>query len=159
MSTLFALRLGRHEASPRSEASSLPWQDGSKSRTAVGMYSGEGEYVGWHESFVCEGAVEAWLAGLLEAMRGSIKYLLRDAAAAYDEKPREKWLLEQCAQVVTVVTRIIYTQDVFDCFEQVRGGAGVRKRQNPQIQTDKMLVECRCEDLETGTKEAGRGHL
>lgn len=107
-----------------------PGGDGGKSKQAVGMFSGEGEYVPWHDSFTCEGAVEQWLAGLLEAMRAAIKYALKDAAAAYDEKPRERWLLEQCAQVVTVVTRIIFTQDIFEAFEQVKQLRSERCGQN-----------------------------
>ncbi|GBG87683.1 hypothetical protein CBR_g45837 [Chara braunii] len=114
---------GGQEKKPekKSSISEQPKEVG-KTKIAIGMYSGEGEYVPWHDSFNCTGAVEVWLAGLLEAARNALRWLLKEAYAGYYEKSREKWIFDHCAQIVIVVTRIVYTQDVFQCFEQLEDG-------------------------------------
>eukprot|EP00899_Mesostigma_viride_P009330 jgi/Mesvir1/18399/Mv14277-RA.1 len=129
-------------------------KDGVVSKTAIGMYSGEKEYVGWHTGFTCDGAVEIWLAGLLAHIQASLKWLLKEATGLYDEKPREKWLLDHCAQIVVTVTRIIYTQDVFECFDQMEeGNEGALKEywKKCQDQLDE-LVKLTCMDLSKGDR-------
>eukprot|EP00898_Chlorokybus_atmophyticus_P007698 jgi/Chlat1/792/Chrsp104S01257 len=92
---------------------------------AVGMESGEGEYVSWHAPFTCEGPVEAWLAGLLEHTKEALRRHVIDGMNTYDERPREKWLLEQqSAQMAVVVTRIVYAQEVGSCFDAVEDAGG-----------------------------------
>ena len=91
-------------------------------KTAIGMYSGENEYVAWPTTFVCEGAVETWLFKLTEHTHDSLKALMQDAHKAFDEKPRHEFIFDWCAELVSVVARIVYTEEVNWSFEQLEEG-------------------------------------
>ena len=95
---------------------------GHPTRRAVGMYSGEGEYVPWKELFVCEGAVETWLDGLTAHTHAQLRLLLVDAVAALEEKARHDFIFDWCAQLASVVCRTIYTEDVNMAFDMVEDG-------------------------------------
>eukprot|EP00741_Cyanophora_paradoxa_P016051 tig00000042_g15496.t1 len=101
-------------------------KEGRTTHMAVGMHSKEKEYVAFPKPFACEGPVEVWLNGLTDAMRDALRVRLQEGAASYDEKPRERWVFDHCAQLVVVVSRIMYTQEVtyaFAAFEDGNEGA------------------------------------
>eukprot|EP00741_Cyanophora_paradoxa_P005992 tig00000955_g5810.t1 len=112
--------------------------DGKPTKNAIGMYSKEMEYVAFPTPFKCEGAVETWLSGLVEAMQNALKHVLNEAAKEYDEHPRQKWLFRFCAQMVIVVSRIIYTEDVARCFEQLEEGNEMAMKDYNKKQIDQL---------------------
>ena len=91
-------------------------------KTAIGMYSGENEYVAWPNSFVCEGPVETWLFKLTEHTHDSLKLLMQEAHKAFDEKPRHEFIFDWCAELVSVIGRIVYTEEVDWSFDQLEEG-------------------------------------
>lgn len=87
------------------------------SKKALGMYSKDGgEYVEFKEPFICDGAVEDWLNGLVDIMRETLKEILNKSKESAElwasENPREKWLYEYCAQLVVTTSQIMWTEEM-----------------------------------------------
>ena len=97
-------------------------KDGNPTKVAIGMYSGESEYVPWPTPFTCEGAVETWLFGLTNHTHEALKAKMNESVSAFDEKPRHEFIFDWCAELVSVVCRIVYTEDVNWSFEQLEEG-------------------------------------
>ncbi len=91
-------------------------------RRAIGMYSGEGEYVHWPHSFSCDGPVEQYLDALTHHTHNALQVLLVEAVGAFEEKPREKFIFDWCAELAQVVCRTVYTEDVNFAFDQLEEG-------------------------------------
>ena len=95
---------------------------GSPTKMAVGMYSGEAEYVEFSEDCVCDGAVETWLQNVVDSMRMALIEEFRAAVPMYDEKPRRSWLFDNSVQNTIVVSRMFYTQEVNEAFDELEEG-------------------------------------
>ncbi|KAL4513647.1 hypothetical protein Ndes2526A_g04979 [Nannochloris sp. 'desiccata'] len=95
---------------------------GQRTNVAIGMYSGEGEYVIFDGECRCTGAVEVWLAAVVDAMRAALRAEYRAAMPAYEEKPRSKWVFDYSAQTTVLVSRTYFTQQVNDAFAELEGG-------------------------------------
>ena len=90
--------------------------------TAIGMVSGENEYVEWKSPFLCEGAVETWLDGLTTHTHMQLKHLLVLATGVFEEKPRYGFIFDWCAQICGVVCRIAFTEELNMSFERLEEG-------------------------------------
>lgn len=95
---------------------------GQKTHNAIGMYSGEGEYVQFDGECRCTGAVEVWLAAVVDAMHAALRAEYKAAMPAYEEKPRSEWLFDYSAQTVVLVSRTYFTQQVSDAFAELECG-------------------------------------
>ncbi|XP_058534261.1 dynein axonemal heavy chain 11 [Ochotona princeps] len=89
---------------------------------AVGMYSKEKEYVPFHHACACVGHVETWLLQLEQTMKATVRHCIMAAIAAYEEKPRELWLLDFPAQVALTTSQIWWTTDVGIAFSRLEEG-------------------------------------
>eukprot|EP00835_Amoeboradix_gromovi_P001568 NODE_74_length_23402_cov_1.166974.p1 type:complete len:4329 gc:universal NODE_74_length_23402_cov_1.166974:19649-6663(-) len=87
-----------------------------------GMYSREKEYVEFQQPLVLKGAVEHWLCDIENEMKKCLKYKLNDAIAQYDERPREKWILEHCSQLALAGTQLFWTSEVNMAFIKMEEG-------------------------------------
>eukprot|EP00891_Asterochloris_glomerata_P002883 jgi/Astpho2/2883/Aster-01037 len=87
---------------------------GDPTKTAVGMYSGEGEYVAFAADCSCDGPVESWLQNVVDSMRAALSHEFKTAIPAYDEKPRSKWIFDYSVQNTIV--------DVNEAFEELEEG-------------------------------------
>lgn len=92
-------------------------KDGNKTNKAIAMVSREGERVPLLTPCLCEGKVEDWFNNFLQCMRETLRDILAKAIAAYAEKPREEWLLQFPAQIVLIVSQLVYTSEVNHAFE------------------------------------------
>lgn len=72
---------------------------GDPTKVAIGMYSGEGEYVPFAADCLCEGPVEVWLQNVVHAMQAALSHEYKGALTTYDEKPRTKWIFDNSCQV------------------------------------------------------------
>uniref|UniRef100_A0A3B3RIQ7 Dynein axonemal heavy chain 17 n=1 Tax=Paramormyrops kingsleyae TaxID=1676925 RepID=A0A3B3RIQ7_9TELE len=97
-------------------------QDGNPSKTGLGMYSKEEEYVAFNKPCDCTGQVETWLNRLLDAMRSTVRHEMTEAVAAYEDKPREQWLFDYPAQVALTCTQIWWTAEVGIAFSRLEEG-------------------------------------
>ncbi|XP_062848433.1 dynein axonemal heavy chain 11 [Trichomycterus rosablanca] len=99
-------------------------QDGRETEDAValGMFSGEREYVPFHSPCDCRGPVALWLTRLEEAMRNTTRRHIAEAVAAYEERPREQWIQEYPAQVALTASQIWWSTDVGLAFQRLVEG-------------------------------------
>jgi dynein heavy chain len=94
-------------------------ENGVKTSEAIGVVSREGENVKLKEPCLLQGKVEVWLNKLEQAIKMSLRNILSKAMQTYEEKPREKWLLDYPSQIVLVACQIYWTQEVNVVFEQL----------------------------------------
>ena len=113
---------------------------GRKTRVALGMYSGEGEYVPFVEPVDCGESgsgsgdgksaaaavpVEVWMARLVAAMRATMADDFRKGVSAYDDSAppvRTAWILGHCAQTAATVSRAYYAAAVGAAFRDAEAG-------------------------------------
>ncbi|MEJ1283888.1 hypothetical protein NN561_014866 [Cricetulus griseus] len=104
------------------------------SHKAIGMFSKEKEYVLFQAGCECIGhvrfdfevsypkKVESWLLQLEQTMKETVRQAIAEAIAAYEEKPRELWILDFPAQVALTVSQIWWTTDVGIAFSRLEEG-------------------------------------
>ncbi|KAJ3051836.1 hypothetical protein HK097_007152 [Rhizophlyctis rosea] len=97
-------------------------EGGEVTKTAIGMYSQQDEYVEFVTPCDCTGAVEVWLNRLVDTMRKTLKHLLGEAVASYEEKPREQWIFDHPAQITLAGTQIWWTTEVNVAFGRLEEG-------------------------------------
>uniref|UniRef100_A0A8C3IZU9 DYH9 protein n=1 Tax=Chrysemys picta bellii TaxID=8478 RepID=A0A8C3IZU9_CHRPI len=91
-------------------------------KTGLGMYSKEEEYVSFSEPCDCSGQVEIWLNHVLDSMRATVRHEMTEGVTAYEEKPREQWLFDYPAQVALTCTQIWWTTEVGIAFARLEEG-------------------------------------
>ncbi|KAM5274465.1 dynein axonemal heavy chain 9 isoform 2-T2 [Ctenodactylus gundi] len=98
--------------------------DASKNptKTSLGMYSKENEYVAFSEPCDCSGQVEMWLNHVLAHMKATVRHEMTEGISAYEEKPREQWLFDYPAQVALTCTQIWWTTEVGIAFARLEEG-------------------------------------
>ena len=96
--------------------------DGAPTKEAIGMFSGEGEYVAFDTPCSCDGSVEVWMQRVVDSMRAALRAEFCTALPLYDEKPRAKWIFDQSVQNTIVITRVAYTQEVNAAFDAMEEG-------------------------------------
>uniref|UniRef100_A0A2K6FUH7 Dynein axonemal heavy chain 2 n=1 Tax=Propithecus coquereli TaxID=379532 RepID=A0A2K6FUH7_PROCO len=84
---------------------------------AVGMFSGDGEYIDFLHSVLLEGPVESWLGDVERTMRVTLRDLLRNCRLALKKflNKRDKWVKEWAGQMVITASQIQWTADVTKC--------------------------------------------
>ncbi|XP_035155786.1 dynein axonemal heavy chain 2 isoform X7 [Callithrix jacchus] len=84
---------------------------------AVGMFSGDGEYIDFLHSVLLEGPVESWLSDVERTMRVTLRDLLRNCRLSLRKflNKRDKWVKEWAGQVVITASQIQWTADVTKC--------------------------------------------
>jgi len=95
---------------------------GQSTNVAIGMYSGEGEYVPFAADCLCTGPAEKWLARVVDAMIAALRAEYLAALPAYEEKPRTQWIMDWSAQTTVVVSRTYFTQEVNEAFADLEAG-------------------------------------
>ncbi|XP_077101765.1 dynein axonemal heavy chain 9 [Siphateles boraxobius] len=93
--------------------------DGKLTKTGLGMFSKEDEYVPFSQPCDCTGQVEVWLNRVLDSMRDTVRHEMTEAVATYTEKPREQWLFDYPAQVALTCTQIWWSTDVGIAFSSL----------------------------------------
>ncbi|XP_021031708.1 dynein heavy chain 2, axonemal [Mus caroli] len=91
---------------------------GSSSKwEAVGMFSGDGEYIDFFHPVLLEGPVESWLGDVERGMRMTLRDLLRNCRVALKKflNKRDKWVKDWAGQVVITASQIQWTADVTKC--------------------------------------------
>eukprot|EP00001_Collodictyon_triciliatum_P155791 27286_4 len=129
--------------------------NGVPTKVAIGMYSQEQEYVAWPNTFSCEGAVETWLYGLTNHTHDSLIIRCNECVSAFDDKPREQFIFDWCAQLVSVICRIVYTEDVNRSFERLEEGDenAMRDYNRKQIDVLNKYAELILTDLQSNDRK------
>ncbi|XP_046389338.1 dynein axonemal heavy chain 2 [Ischnura elegans] len=81
--------------------------------SAIGMYSGDGEYVEFHNPVLIKGAVENWLNYIVNAMRDALKYLLKLSILALRKQltKRDKWVKDWPGQICITASQVQWSAD------------------------------------------------
>ncbi|XP_049715237.1 dynein axonemal heavy chain 2 isoform X5 [Elephas maximus indicus] len=89
---------------------------------AVGMFSGDGEYIDFLHPVILEGPVESWLGEVERTMRVTLRDLLRNCRLALKKflNKRDKWVKEWAGQVVITASQIQWTADVTKCLQTAK---------------------------------------
>ena len=66
--------------------------------------------------------MEVWLQSVVDAMRAALSAEFKAAVAAYDEKPRGKWLFDQSVQTTITTSRTFFTQEINSTFNDMEDG-------------------------------------
>ncbi|XP_074081620.1 dynein axonemal heavy chain 2 isoform X1 [Macrotis lagotis] len=81
---------------------------------AIGMFSGEGEYIDFLHILLLEGPVEGWLCDVERVMRNTLRELLRNSRIALKKflNKRDKWVKDWPGQMGITSSQIQWTTDV-----------------------------------------------
>ena len=71
---------------------------------------------------ICDGPVETWLGSVVDSMRTALWAEFKTSLPKYDELPRTTWMFQQSAQNTITVSRMIFTQEINEAFEQLEEG-------------------------------------
>lgn len=83
------------------------------------MFAKDGEYVKFKTVCDCSGKVEVWLNRVTETMRKTLRAYLAEAVLAYDDKPRDQFLMDFPAQVALCATQISWNSEVTQAFQRL----------------------------------------
>jgi dynein heavy chain len=117
----------------------------------VGMISAENEMVPFNQKIYpakAKGMVEKWLLQVEDVMINSIRKVVADSVIAYDNTPRERWVVEWAGQVILAVSNILWTTEVQNAMETNTMQEYLEKS-NKQIE---QIVELVRGKLETNTR-------
>uniref|UniRef100_A0A3Q3AWS9 Dynein axonemal heavy chain 11 n=1 Tax=Kryptolebias marmoratus TaxID=37003 RepID=A0A3Q3AWS9_KRYMA len=122
---------------------------------AVGMYSKEREYVPFQTECCCYGPVETWLACLEESMQESVRSHLFEAVSAYEDRPREQWILEFPAQVALTGSQIWWSNDMEIVFKRLEEGfeSALKDYNKKQVLQLNLLVGLLLGELSPGNRQ------
>ncbi|KAM6403695.1 dynein axonemal heavy chain 17 [Rhynochetos jubatus] len=107
-------------------------------KVGVGMFSRDEEYVPLDADCDLSGQVEVWLNRVLARMRSTLRRLIPEAAAAYEEKPREQWVLDYPAQVALTCSQIWWATEVGIAFSRLEEGYEHAMRDYSQKQVARL---------------------
>ncbi|XP_034084207.1 dynein heavy chain 11, axonemal [Gymnodraco acuticeps] len=124
-------------------------------KRAVGMYSKEREYVPFQTECCCNGPVEAWLSSLEESMRECVRGHLSEAVSAYEDRPREQWILDFPAQVALTGSQIWWSNDMELVFKRLEEGfeSALKDYNKKQISQLNMLISMLLGELSSGDRQ------
>jgi dynein heavy chain len=96
--------------------SSLTFQD----QTITAMCSSENEIIKLKETIepaLYKGAVERWLLQVEKVMQISVHDQIAKAIKAYNDIPRDRWVMDWPGQVVICVSQIYWTKAITECLK------------------------------------------
>uniref|UniRef100_A0A667Y5V4 Dynein axonemal heavy chain 11 n=1 Tax=Myripristis murdjan TaxID=586833 RepID=A0A667Y5V4_9TELE len=125
------------------------------SKTAVGMYSKEKEYVPFQSGCSCTGPVEEWLTCLESTMRECVRGYLSEALSVYEDRPREQWVLDFPAQVALTGSQIWWSNDMDLVFQRVEEGfdSALKDYNKKQIAQLNSLINMLLGELSSGDRQ------
>jgi len=113
-----------------------------KSLKALGMWSGDKEYVAFLEIFDATGKpVEVYLQDLVDHQHNTIKNILHESLQSYTADGRSKWLFNYCCQIMLVATMIWWKSEVDQAFSSFEEGneTALKDQWNMQIEQLRVL--------------------
>lgn len=90
---------------------------GTVSNDILAMISPEGERVSLGRGLRARGNVEEWLGKVEEAMFNSLKRILKQSLADFENSVREEWLTRWPSQIVLTVSQTMWCRDLTEILE------------------------------------------
>lgn len=108
--------------------------DGRRQNEAIGMHSGDGEYVPFHTPVILEGPVEMWLLDIEAMMRITLRKLLGGCILNMKKAKKDKWLKDWAGMLLITSGLIMWTSDCSKSLQEVEKGSkmalkSLKKRQ------------------------------
>ncbi|CAF3393401.1 unnamed protein product [Rotaria sp. Silwood1] len=100
----------------------LTEEHGATIKEATAMWAKDGEHMPFPSPCDLSGQVEVWLNRLLEKQCETVRYHLTEAVGAYEEKPRDQWIMDYPAQVALTGSQIWWTVEVCAAFAKLEEG-------------------------------------
>ncbi|CAH8480381.1 unnamed protein product [Dicrocoelium dendriticum] len=122
---------------------------------ATKMVAKDGEEVKFVKSFDLQGQVEEWLNLLLDEMRHTLRKVLAEAVAAYEEKPRDQWIFDYPAQIALTGSQIGWNSEVQIAFGRLEEGLenAMKEYNKKQISQLGILIQMLLTDLTPGDRQ------
>ncbi|KAM8981229.1 dynein axonemal heavy chain 11 isoform 1-T1 [Sarcophilus harrisii] len=150
-------RVTRHLTKLFDSIADLQFEDSQQlvASRAIGMYSKENEHVPLHTACECIGHVETWLQRLEETMQETVRCYITDAITAFEEKPREQWILDFPAQVALTSSQIWWTTDVGIAFSRLEEGyeTALKDYNKKQVSQLNTLITLLLGELSPGDRQ------
>ncbi|KAJ3242061.1 Dynein heavy chain 2, axonemal [Chytriomyces hyalinus] len=89
---------------------------------AIGMHSGDGEFVPYFTPVVIEGPVEGWLTEVESTMRSTLRKLLLGCLMAQKKSKKDKWIKDWPGQLLITCGLVSWTQDCTKSLQDVEKG-------------------------------------
>ena len=114
----------KHLSSCFDNVVALKFEDGNQgeSNTALGVFSREEEYLDFTVSFACSGAAEIWLRLLAEHIQKAIEMKICSSSSEFLNMARKDFIFSDCAQIVCIVCKINFCQQVLEVFDDIERG-------------------------------------
>eukprot|EP00842_Homolaphlyctis_polyrhiza_P005476 jgi/Hompol1/592/HPOL_005362-RA len=96
--------------------------DGRRHNEAIGMHSGDGEYVPFSGPVIVEGPVELWLLEIESMMRVTLRKLLAGCLGNMKKAKRDKWLKDWPGMLLIVAGLIAWTLDCTKGLQEMEKG-------------------------------------
>lgn len=119
------------------------------------MFAKDGEYVKFKTQCDCSGKVEVWLNRVTETMRKTLRAYLAEAVLAYDDKPRDQFLMDFPAQVALCGTQISWNSEVTQAFQRLAEGYenALKEYNKKQVQQLSVLITMLLGELSRGDRQ------
>ena len=110
---------------------------------AIGMHSGDGEYVAFHAPVIVEGPVEMWLLEIEQMMRITLKRLLFGCLSNLKKAKRDKWLKDWAGMLLITSGLISWTTDCTLALQEIEKGdkGALKTLKKKQISNLKKLAD------------------
>ncbi|TPP61873.1 Dynein beta chain ciliary [Fasciola gigantica] len=130
-------------------------KENAEIKHATKMIAKDGEEVKFAQSFDLAGQVEEWLNALLIEMRNTLRKILAEAVAAYEEKPRDQWIFDYPAQVALTGSQIGWNSEVQIAFARLEEGLenAMKEYNKKQISQLGILIQMLLTDLTAGDRQ------
>ncbi|EGF78014.1 hypothetical protein BATDEDRAFT_91203 [Batrachochytrium dendrobatidis JAM81] len=121
--------------------------DGHRHNEALGMYSGDGEYVQFSSPVIVEGPIEMWLVEIESAMRTTLRKLLPQCLNSLKKAKRDKWLKDWAGMLLITAGLISWTSDCTKSLQEIEKGEksalkNLKKKQASSLKRLADLVRC-----------------
>jgi dynein heavy chain len=96
--------------------------DGRRHSEAIGMHSGDGEYVAFAAPVVVEGPVEIWLIDIENMMIATLRKLMGGCLTNLKKSKKDKWLKEWAGMLLISSGLIQWTSDCTKALQEIEKG-------------------------------------
>lgn len=129
--------------------------DQTKAKTAIAMEAKDGEMVDFPSPCDLSGQVEVWLNRLLDKQCKTVWHWLNEAVQAYEEKPREQWIMDFPGQIALTGSQIWWTTEVNMAFAKLEEGFenALKDYYKKQVAQLNALITLLLGDLSKGDRQ------
>ncbi|KAJ1345264.1 hypothetical protein BSLG_000778 [Batrachochytrium salamandrivorans] len=117
--------------------------DGRRYNEALGMHSGDGEYVQFHTPVVVEGPIEIWLLEIEAAMRTTLRKLLPSCLNNLKKAKRDKWFKDWAGMLLISAALVSWTSECTKALQEIEKGekTSMKILKKRQISSLKRLAD------------------